>query len=179
MEVGVPDFAQPLAMGTPERCLCGAGDCALAPGVINPPLQSLISRFLVDVDGHKRTASATFPLLLALSLFWSRQSPPPSPTPRKAVAELESRGINRLDIVSANADIASSKVAAAAEGDAEDFANILVINAVAPLVLFSATKSVLDHAANPKWVSISSAVASLANYDDMFTNSVTARSRPR
>ncbi|KAH8745700.1 hypothetical protein F5883DRAFT_367972, partial [Diaporthe sp. PMI_573] len=90
--------------------------------------------------------------------------------PAQAVAELESRGVTRLDIVIANAAIAGSKVAVAAEGDAEDFADILAINAVAPLALFAATKPLLDRAANPKWVSISSAVASLANHDAMFTN---------
>ncbi|CAH0025565.1 unnamed protein product [Clonostachys rhizophaga] len=90
--------------------------------------------------------------------------------PTRAVAELESWGITRLDIVIANAAIAGGKVAAAAEGDAEDFANILAINAVAPLALFAATKPLLDRATTPKWVSISSAVASLANHEAMFMN---------
>ncbi|OLN89341.1 Norsolorinic acid ketoreductase 4 [Colletotrichum chlorophyti] len=89
--------------------------------------------------------------------------------PAKAVAELESRGISKLDIVIANAGIAG-EVAPAAEGDAEDFAKTLAVNAVAPMVLFAATKPLLDRAANPKWVPISSAVASLGNHNTMFTN---------
>ncbi|KAK7224704.1 hypothetical protein V2G26_012707 [Clonostachys chloroleuca] len=90
--------------------------------------------------------------------------------PTRAVSELESWGITRLDIVIANAAIAGGKVAAAAEGDAEDFANILAINAVALLAPFAATKPLLDRATTHKWVSISSAAASLAKHEAIFIN---------
>jgi len=65
--------------------------------------------------------------------------------PVQAIVDLESQGITRLDIVIANAAIAGSKVTTAAEGDAEDFANILAVNAVAPLALFAAKRAELRH----------------------------------
>ncbi|KAH7133772.1 hypothetical protein EDB81DRAFT_887583 [Dactylonectria macrodidyma] len=88
--------------------------------------------------------------------------------PAEAVGELKALGISRLDIVIANAGVAGGAVVPATNGDADDFLNTLAINAVGPLALFAATWPLLEQAVKPKWVSISSAVASLANHEAMF-----------
>ncbi|KAL2835429.1 hypothetical protein BJY01DRAFT_252665 [Aspergillus pseudoustus] len=88
--------------------------------------------------------------------------------PVQAVRALRVHGIIKLDIVIANAAISGRAVLPAAEGDAEDFANILAVNTVGPLALFAATKPLLDHAERPRWVSISSSVASIANHEATF-----------
>ncbi|KAM0330910.1 hypothetical protein ACHAQA_003866 [Verticillium albo-atrum] len=90
--------------------------------------------------------------------------------PAQAVQRLKSLGIDRLDVVIANAAVAGGAVVAAANGDAEDFSNTLAINVVGPLALFAATKPLLDQSTKPKWVSISSAVGSMLNHEAMFTN---------
>lgn len=73
-----------------------------------------------------------------------------------------------MDLVIANAAISGKAVLPAVDGDAEDFANILAVNTVGPLALFAAASSLLDHAEEPKWVSISSSVASSANHEASF-----------
>jgi norsolorinic acid ketoreductase len=88
--------------------------------------------------------------------------------PAQAVNELESQGITKLDLVIANAAIYGKAVLPVADGDAEDFANILAVNTVGPLALFAATKLLLDHAEKPKWVSVSSSVASISNHEATF-----------
>lgn len=90
--------------------------------------------------------------------------------PAEAAGELKALGISKLDIVIANAGVAGGAVVAVANGDAEDVLNTLAINVVGPFALFSATWPLLNQAPKPKWVSISSAVASLANHEAMFAS---------
>ncbi|KAI9151517.1 NAD(P)-binding protein [Paramyrothecium foliicola] len=88
--------------------------------------------------------------------------------PAKAVKELQYQGIARLDIVIANAGIAGKNVVPIADGDTEDFVNILAVNVIGPYALFAATKPLLDQSTQAKWASISSGAASLANHDALF-----------
>lgn len=80
--------------------------------------------------------------------------------PAKAVQDLEAQGITRLDIAIANAAVAGKEVVAVSESDPADFANILAINTVGPVVLFKATKPLLDRSENPRWIAISSTAGS-------------------
>ena len=77
-----------------------------------------------------------------------------------AVKELEAQGITKLDIVIANAGIAGQ------QGSIETIhpkglAEVYLVNAVGPAVLFLALKPLLDRAETPKWLAISSGLASL------------------
>lgn len=84
--------------------------------------------------------------------------------PAKAVEELETLGITKLDIVIANAAVEGGDVLATSVGDLEAFVNTLTVNVVAPLALFKATYKLLHNAPNPKWASISTSQASLASH---------------
>ncbi|KAM5346295.1 hypothetical protein ACJ41O_009300 [Fusarium nematophilum] len=123
-----------------------------------------------DVDAARSKGLEDLPAAPGSKLILVKIESASFTDPAEAVRELESMGITKLDIVIANAAIAGGDVVAAAVGDAQDFANTLAVNVVGPLALFAATKPLLDHAAAPKWVSISSGVASMTNHDAMFTN---------
>ncbi|KAE8338048.1 hypothetical protein BDV24DRAFT_177149 [Aspergillus arachidicola] len=77
-----------------------------------------------------------------------------------AVKELEAQGITKLDIVIANAGIAGQQ-GRIETIDPKGLAEVYLVNAVGPAVLFLALKPLLDRAETPKWLAISSGLASL------------------
>ncbi|UDD54920.1 hypothetical protein AFCA_002562 [Aspergillus flavus] len=77
-----------------------------------------------------------------------------------AVKELEAQGITKLDIVIANAGIAGQQ-GRIETIDPKGLAEVYLVNAVGPAVLFLALKQLLDRAETPKWLAISSGLASL------------------
>lgn len=81
-----------------------------------------------------------------------------------AVKELEAQGITKLDIVVANAGITGQQ-GPMENIDPKGLAEVFLVNAVGPAVLFLALKPLLDKAESPKWMSISSAVASLQDLE--------------
>ena len=80
--------------------------------------------------------------------------------PFEAVKEIQTQGIEKLDIVIANSAIIRQEGAVDKVGT-EGFPHVLAINVVAPVTLFAATKPLLDRAENPKWLSVSSAMGSM------------------
>ncbi|KAH7397143.1 hypothetical protein BKA66DRAFT_437725 [Pyrenochaeta sp. MPI-SDFR-AT-0127] len=121
-----------------------------------------------DVAAAKSKGLADIPAASGSKLILIKIESASFTDPSQAINELESQGVTKLDVVIANAAIAVKTVLPAANGDAEEFANILAINTVGPVALFAATKPLLDRAEKPKWVSISSSVASLANHEASF-----------
>ncbi|SPO02785.1 related to ketoreductase [Cephalotrichum gorgonifer] len=77
-----------------------------------------------------------------------------------AVKELEAHGITKLDVVIANAGIAGQQ-GRIETIDPKGLAEVYLVNAVGPAVLFLALKPLLDRAETPKWLAISSGLASL------------------
>lgn len=77
-----------------------------------------------------------------------------------AVKVLEAQGITKLDVVIANAGIAGQQ-GRIETIDPKGLAEVYLVNAVGPAVLFLALKPLLDRAETPKWLAISSGLASL------------------
>jgi NAD(P)-dependent dehydrogenase (short-subunit alcohol dehydrogenase family) len=77
-----------------------------------------------------------------------------------AVKELQARGINHLDIVIANAAVAGQQ-GAMGTIDPNTLADVYMVNAVGPAILFLALKPLLDNATAPKWMSMSTGLATL------------------
>ena len=86
--------------------------------------------------------------------------------PEGAVTELQSEhGINHIDVVIANAaTLAPPATTAAASID--DLRKSYQVNAFAPLLLFQATWALLQKSKSPKFVGISTCVASLSKMED-------------
>ena len=83
--------------------------------------------------------------------------------PANAIAELQSKhGITKLDTVIANAGISSIYEPAATTPIAETQQHVEV-NFIGPLVLFQAVLPLLEKGTNPKFVGISTGIASIAD----------------
>ncbi|KAH8176715.1 short chain dehydrogenase domain-containing protein [Sarocladium implicatum] len=80
-----------------------------------------------------------------------------------AAKELEAQGITKLDIIIANAATVGNQ-GPIESIDPRDVADVYVINAAGPALLFMGLKPLLDRAENPKWMAMSSAVASIEDY---------------
>ncbi|KAH6686791.1 hypothetical protein F5X68DRAFT_240216 [Plectosphaerella plurivora] len=80
--------------------------------------------------------------------------------PAQAVQELESQGITKLNVVIANSGIVGKEVVSVADSDPADFAEVLAVNTIGPVVLFKAVKKLLDRSENPRYIAISSTVGS-------------------
>lgn len=81
-----------------------------------------------------------------------------------AVKELKAQGITKLDVVIASAAIAGQQ-GAMHTIKPENIAEPYLINAVGPAILFLAVKPLLDEAKTPKWLSVSTAGASLTDLE--------------
>ena len=77
-----------------------------------------------------------------------------------AAKELEAQGITKLDVVIANAGVAGQQ-GKIETIDVKGLADVYIINAVGPAILFIALKPLLDRAEAPKWLSVSSGLASI------------------
>ncbi|CAI6088980.1 unnamed protein product [Clonostachys chloroleuca] len=80
-----------------------------------------------------------------------------------AANELEAQGITKLDVIIANAAIVGNQ-GPVESIDPKAVADVYVINAAGPALLFMGLKSLLERAENPKWMAMSSAVASIEDY---------------
>ncbi|KAH7375436.1 aflatoxin biosynthesis ketoreductase nor-1 [Plectosphaerella cucumerina] len=80
--------------------------------------------------------------------------------PAEAVRQLQADGIDTLDIVIANAGITGTQ-GPIATVDLEDTRKVFEVNTLGPTALFLATRPLLERAANPKWLSISTLLASI------------------
>ncbi|KAH6842407.1 hypothetical protein B0I37DRAFT_407470 [Chaetomium sp. MPI-CAGE-AT-0009] len=95
--------------------------------------------------------------LVLISIEGSSKTDPP-----QAVDDIKAAGIDHVDLVIANAGISPPLVPMDAV-PIKDVEECFSVNALAPLLLFQALKPLLDKAASPKWVSVSSAVGSITN----------------
>lgn len=88
----------------------------------------------------------------------------------ETVKELQSQGITKIDIVIANAAVTGQQ-GAMETIDPKGLADVYLVNSVGPAILFLALKPLLDQAQAPKWMAISTAMASLQDAEkySMFT----------
>lgn len=77
-----------------------------------------------------------------------------------AVKELQAQGITKLDIVIASAAVTGQQ-GPMDTIDPKGLAEVYLVNSVGPAILFLALKPLLDKADAPKWMAISTAMASL------------------
>ena len=82
------------------------------------------------------------------------------PDALSAAKDLQDQGINHLDIVIANAAV-SGQQGAMRTIDPNSLAEVYMVNAVGPAILFLALKPLLDKAVKPKWMSMSTGLATL------------------
>lgn len=86
--------------------------------------------------------------------------------PKAAVTELQNEhGIDHIDVVIANAAIASPP-APTATASIDDFRQVYQVNTFAPLLLFQATWPLLQKSESPKFVGVSTCVATLSKMED-------------
>jgi NAD(P)-dependent dehydrogenase (short-subunit alcohol dehydrogenase family) len=88
--------------------------------------------------------------------------------PVKAVEQVRAAGIDRVDIVIANAGI-SHPPTPLESVDPESFVEAFNINTVGTIVLFQAVSGLLAQSSAPKWVSVSSRVGSVGDAVDFFS----------
>ncbi|EEY18878.1 aflatoxin biosynthesis ketoreductase nor-1 [Verticillium alfalfae VaMs.102] len=84
--------------------------------------------------------------------------------PVDAIRQIEAEGVSKLDIVIANSGITGIQ-GGLETVDPADFQHVLLVNAVAPTALFNAAQPLLDKAENPKWVSISTLMATIGGLE--------------
>ncbi|KAL9083282.1 MAG: hypothetical protein Q9165_008588 [Trypethelium subeluteriae] len=80
--------------------------------------------------------------------------------PKKAVKSIEAAGVSHIDIVIANAGI-SPTPSPAETVDIKDVIDCFHVNTVSPIVLYQAVKPLLEKSSSPKWLTVSSAAASI------------------
>lgn len=81
--------------------------------------------------------------------------------PAKAVEEVQAEGVDHFDIVIASAGW-SPPIEIADNAQIEDVKKSFDINAVGPLILYQAVKPLLEKSKSPKWVSVSTAAATIS-----------------
>jgi norsolorinic acid ketoreductase len=85
---------------------------------------------------------------------------------KEAVAELKSKhNIGHIDVVIANAAVVAPP-APVASASIEDFRTNFQVNAFAPMLLFQATWPLLQKSANPKFIGISTCLATISKMED-------------
>ncbi|KAM0526587.1 hypothetical protein ACHAP9_004769 [Verticillium nonalfalfae] len=84
--------------------------------------------------------------------------------PADAIRQIEAEGVSKLDVVIANSGITGTQ-GGLETVDPADFQHVLLVNAVAPTALFNAAQPLLDKAENPKWVSISTLMATIGGLE--------------
>lgn len=92
----------------------------------------------------------------------------------KAIREIEAAGITHLDLVIANAGICPTPTPISTV-DIKDVTAAFNVNTGGPLILFQAVRHLLEKStSSPKWVSISTAVASLSRLEEYQVSGVAA-----
>lgn len=84
--------------------------------------------------------------------------------PQEAVKDIKAAGIDRLDIVIANAGI-SPYPAPLDTVDIKDVIDTLQVNTIGPIRLFQAVKPLLEKSSSPKWISVSSGAGSITKLE--------------
>jgi NAD(P)-dependent dehydrogenase (short-subunit alcohol dehydrogenase family) len=84
--------------------------------------------------------------------------------PHQAVDEIKAAGIDHVDIASANAGF-SPPPAPLETIEIKAMEEAFRVNTLGPLILFQALKPLLDKSSAPKWLSVSTAVGSIANIE--------------
>ncbi|ROT38152.1 NAD(P)-binding protein [Sodiomyces alkalinus F11] len=84
--------------------------------------------------------------------------------PKKAVEEVQAAGVSVIDIVIANAGYAPPTVPAE-QVEIKDVVEAFNVNTVGPIVLYQAVRPLLEKSAQPKWLSVSTAAASIDRLD--------------
>jgi NAD(P)-dependent dehydrogenase (short-subunit alcohol dehydrogenase family) len=79
--------------------------------------------------------------------------------PKKAVAAIEAAGIDHIDVVVANVGV-SLGAAPLELADPKYFMESFNINALSTVVLYQALSSLIKKSAAPKWISVSTRIAS-------------------
>lgn len=86
--------------------------------------------------------------------------------PRAAVEELQSlHGITHIDVVIVNA-AAVAPMATVADASIDDFRHNFQVNAFAPVLLFQATWPLLQKSRAPKFIGISTCIATIGKMED-------------
>lgn len=84
--------------------------------------------------------------------------------PSEAAKQLEAQGITKLDIIIANAGIVG-KQGPVESIHPEEVAEVYLVNAVGPALLFMGLRPLLEKSQSPKWLSMSSSVASIGDFE--------------
>lgn len=84
--------------------------------------------------------------------------------PAEAVKQVEAAGVDHIDIVIANAGVAPPS-AAFDTVSVDALTHAFQVNTIGTVLLYQAVKPLLDKAAAPKWMSISSAAGSIARLE--------------
>jgi norsolorinic acid ketoreductase len=124
----------------------------------------LVIGTLRDLDGAaadelRQLPKATNSTLILLKLEYSS-----STSAATMVNDLKRDGIDRVDIVIANAGIGGQQ-GTMASIDPAKLADVYLVNTVGPAMLFIAVKPLLDRSSAPKWLSMSSGLASTTNME--------------
>ncbi|KAL2139203.1 hypothetical protein VTI28DRAFT_5511 [Corynascus sepedonium] len=87
----------------------------------------------------------------------------------EAVKELQTAGVNHLDVVIANAGGTVGEVKPLTQVTAQSLLDNFAVNTVGPVLLFQAVHPLLEKASkdgrNPKWITVGSAAGSITNVE--------------
>lgn len=92
--------------------------------------------------------------------------------PATAAKKVSAEGIKAIDVVIANAGVATD-FEKAVNVKTKDFRKSFSVNVVAPLLLFQAFRPLLENSSNPRFIGVSSGIASLAWQKNMPFTSTT------
>lgn len=82
----------------------------------------------------------------------------------KAVQEIKAAGFNHVDLVVVNAAICPDPTSLDTV-DIEDIQKAFTVNTIGPVLLWKSLKPLLERSKSPKWLSMSTAAASLARLE--------------
>ena len=87
--------------------------------------------------------------------------------PKKAVQEIEAAGINHLDIVISNSGMSPAPAPLIAV-DSNNLIDAFKVNAVSTVLLYQAVHELLAKSSKPKWISISTRIASIGQAESWY-----------
>jgi NAD(P)-dependent dehydrogenase (short-subunit alcohol dehydrogenase family) len=140
----------------------GIGE-ALARAYLAQPNTTVIGSVRNKADSKyedlKNSPAASGSKLILVTIESSSQT-----DPHQAVEEIKAAGIDHVDIAIANAGFSPPPAPPGTVG-IKDMEESFRVNTLGPLILFQALKSLLDKSSAPKWLSMSTAVGSIANIE--------------
>ena len=136
---------------------------ALAQAYLAQPNTTVIGSVRNKADpkyqGLKSSPAASGSKLILVTIESSSQT-----DPQQAVEEIKAAGIDHVDIAIANAGFCPPPRTPGTVG-IKDMEESFRVNTLGPLILLQALEPLLDKSSAPKWLSVSSAVASIANIE--------------